>query len=237
MDKWKTEIAHSSEEETLVRGYVLEELISKLTFTEMIYLILKGETPTKKETRIMDAMLVAAAEHGIAAPSAVSARMVASGGNTFNSAVAAGILSFGEFHGGAIEGCAKLMQENISKKPSELVAEMKSKKQRIPGFGHKIYTTDPRTVELLKIAKAENISGKYVEFGLELEKELEKSSGKKLCINIDGALAILLSELGFEWKMANGFFVIARTPGLVAHVHEEMTKEKPFRRLENGKEY
>ncbi|MEK6967778.1 MAG: citryl-CoA lyase [Nanoarchaeota archaeon] len=237
MEPWKTEIAYSSETETLIRGYDLESLIKNRTFTEMIYLILKGELPSKSQTTVMNAMLVAAAEHGIAPPSATSARMVASGGAAFNASVAAGILALGDYHGGAIEGCAKLLQESQDKSAEEIVEEFRSQGKRIPGFGHKIYSEDPRTVALILLAKKEKILGKCVKKALEIEKELEKATGKKLCLNIDGIIAALLSDMDFDWRLSNGFFVIARAPGLVAHVYEEKTKEKPFRRLEEGKDY
>ncbi|HLD18748.1 MAG TPA: citryl-CoA lyase [Candidatus Nanoarchaeia archaeon] len=236
MEPWKTEIAYSSETETLIRGYDLESLIKNRTFTEIIYLLLRGDLPSKNQAKVLDAMLVAAAEHGIAPPSITSARLVASGGAAFNSAVAAGILALGEFHGGAIEGCAKMLQEN-NNSAEEIVADFKKQGKRIPGFGHKIYTEDPRTISLIGIAKKQKISGKFTEKALEIEKELEISAGRKLCLNIDGIMAALLSDMGFDWRLANGFFVIARAPGLVAHVYEEKTKEKPFRRLEEGKDY
>ncbi|TAL53870.1 MAG: citryl-CoA lyase [Nanoarchaeota archaeon] len=235
MERWKTDISYSSETETLIRGYNLESLLKNRTFTEMIFLLLKGELPSKSQTIVLDSMLVASAEHGIAPPSATSARLVASGGAAFNAAVAAGILALGEFHGGAIEGCARILQED--KKPKDIVDEFKSLGKRIPGFGHKIYTEDPRTISLIAIAKKQKIFGKFTKKALEIEKELEESAGKKLCLNIDGIVAALLSDMGFDWRLANGFFVIARAPGLVAHVYEEKTREKPFRRLEEGKDY
>ncbi|MBI5553288.1 MAG: citryl-CoA lyase, partial [Candidatus Diapherotrites archaeon] len=66
-----------------------------------------------------------------------------------------------------------------------------------------------------------------------LEAELEKSLGKKLCLNVDGCIGALISEMGFDWRLGKGFFIIGRIPGLVAHVHEEWVREKPFRRLQD----
>ncbi len=236
MEPWKTNISYSSETETLIRGYDLQSLIKNRTFTEVIFLLLKGELPSKSQTAMLNAMLVAAAEHGIAPPSATSARMVASGGSSFNAAVAAGILAMGEFHGGAIEGCAQLLVEN-QESAEDIVAEHKNAGKRLPGFGHKMYTEDPRTIDLISIAKKEKIYGTFTKKAVAIEAALEEAAGKKVCLNIDGILAALLCDMGFDWRMANGFFVIARAPGLVAHVFEEKTCERPFRRLEEGKDY
>ena len=97
-------------------------------------------------------------------------------------------------------------------------------------MGHGLYTSDPRTQRLLLIAKKLGFYGKYVKFAFQVEEELS-SQGKKLPLNIDGIFAALLCEMGFNPKSGKGFFIIARTPGLVAHVVEEALREKPVRRL------
>jgi citryl-CoA lyase len=118
------------------------------------------------------------------------------------------------------------------KTPAEYVEKARFKGERIPGYGHKIYDTDPRTVALLEVAEKHDLKGKYVEAALEIEKQLEKAVGKKLCLNIDGITAALISELGFDWQLGKGFFIIGRIAGLVAHVYEEQTREKPVRRID-----
>jgi len=232
--KWKTSIAKSSPEETLIRGYKLEELIGNLSFSEMIFLELKGELPSENEAKMMDAILVASTEHGIAPPSITSARIAFSGGNPISAGVAAGVLGIGDHHGGAIEQCAKILQENHNANPEELVARFRQEKKRLPGFGHKIYTTDPRTAELFKLAKKYNVYGKNCRFAEQLESALEKSSGRKLCINIDGAVAAITSDMGFDWRIGKGFFIIPRVVSIITHLHEEWTKEEPFRRLDEN---
>ena len=229
--EWKTKIAKSDKEGTLIRGYELEEIIDKLSYTEAVYLVLKGELPTKEEKRVLDAILVACIDHGIAPPSVIAARAVASGGNNLNNAVAAGVSTLGNYHGGAIDNCAKLLNE--TEDAAELVKDALEKKRRLPGFGHKIYKTDPRTEKLFEIAKKNGLYGKYCEIALEIEQELEEQKGIRLCLNVDGAIAALILEMGFPPTLGKAFFVIPRTAGLCAHVHEELTEEKPFRRLDN----
>ena len=233
MSEWKTAIAKSDPNETLIRGYELKDLIGNLRFSEIAYLVLKGELPTKEQGEVLDAIFVACVDHGLGPPSVTAARNVFSGGNPLNAAVAAGILAIGDSHGGAIEQAAKIFQENNGKNPADLVKEFSAVKKRFPGYGHKVYTTDPRAVELVKVADKNKVSGKCVAFAQSLEKEIEKGLGKKLCLNVDGAIAAIISDMGFDWKLGKGLFIIPRSVGLVAHVHEEWLREQPFRREEN----
>ena len=232
---WKTRITKNTPEETLIRGYPLEEVIEKLSFAEATYLLLKGELPSKEHAAVMNAILVSCVDHGLNPPSIQAGRRVISGGSPLQAGVAAGVLALGDSHGGAIEQCAKFIKEAVDngKSVEEVVEEAVANKKRLPGFGHKIYKVDPRAQELLKVAKKNNLCGKYVEFAVALEVALEKAKGRKLCMNIDGITAALLLEMDFPWQVGKGFFIIGRTVGLVAHCTEESMEAKPFRRLSN----
>jgi len=110
-DKWKTAITEIKRGEIRVRGYDIREMMEKLSFSDAVFLILKGELPTKEESEMMRAILVSSVDHGVTPPSVLSARSVLSGGNPLNSAVAGGILTIGDVHGGAIERCARILQD------------------------------------------------------------------------------------------------------------------------------
>jgi citryl-CoA lyase len=235
--KWRTGITLHKGEDTYIRGYKLLDLVGNLSFSQTIYLILKGELPSEKEAKMMDAIFVSVIDHGIAPPSVIAARAVASGGNTLNVGVAAGVATFGSAHGGALEDAMKFMQDNIDKNVEELVKEYLEKKKPIPGFGHKYYKEfDPRTKRLMDIAKSLGFYDKYCAFAEKVEEEIFKQKGKKLVLNVDGAIAAVTSEMGFDWRLGKGFFIIGRVPGLVAHVYEELTKEKPFSKRLNEEE-
>ncbi len=236
--KWRTAISFHDGQVAYVRGYKLEQLVGNLTFTEAIYLVLKGELPDEKTAKMLDAIFVATVEHSIAPPSVIAARAVISGGNPLNVGVGAGILAFGEAHGGALEGAMKFLQENVDRNPKEVVEEYLSQKRRIPGYGHRFYKDyDPRTRRLFEIAKELGFFGKYAEFALAVEKALEEIKGRKLVLNVDGAIAAIVSEMGFDYRLGKGFFIIGRIPGLVAHAYEELVMEKPFsKRLDEEKE-
>ena len=234
--EWKTKISKINEKEEIIRGFKLDDLIGKISFSEMVFILLQGRKPLKNEAELMSAILVAAAEHGLNSPSTLNTRITTSTTENISQALASGILTIGKHHGGAIEGLAKILQENKSKTAKDIVKEFINKKERIPGYGHKIYKNeDPRAVRLFKITKELNIYGNYIKLVLDIQKELEKQTGKILCLNIDGCIAALISELKFNWRIANMFFILPRILGLTAHYQEEITEEKPYRRL-NGNE-
>ncbi len=234
---WKTAVTDISGGQIRIRGYDIADLMEHLSFADVIYLILKGELPNNQQRRMMEAMFVSSIDHGPTPPSNLAARTVFSGGNPLNAAVAAGVLTIGDSHGGAIEQCARILQDWVRKDgtPKELaarlVAEFKEKNRRMPGFGHRIHKRDPRTVKLLEIAERIGYKGRHIELAVEIQDELERTSGKDLPLNVDGAIAAITSEMGFDWRLGKGFFIISRVPGLVAHVHEEWTREKTMRKL------
>ncbi len=237
--EWKSAITNIGPGKIQVRGYKITDIMDKLSFAETVFLILKGELPTEAEAEMMRAILVSSVDHGCSPPSVLGTRNVISGGNPLNAAVAGGVLVIGDSHGGAIEKSAKIMQEWVAKEGSadsiaaELVDWLKERKIRMPGFGHRLHNVDPRTLKLFEIAENQNFSGKHIELCKAIERALAEKLGKKLPINVDGAIAAVISDMGFDWKLGKGFFIISRVPGLIAHAYEEMTREKPMRQLGN----
>ena len=160
-----------------------------------------------------------------------------SAGNSLNTAVAAGIMAIGDVHGGAIEQSARILQETARKEgdlallAGNLIKEMNERKQRLPGFGHRLHTADPRTAKLFEIARKLDFSGRHTSLAIEIEKAFKETSGKPLPINVDGAIAAVISDLGFDWRLGKAFFMISRIAGLVAHAYEEKITQKPMRKL------
>jgi citrate synthase len=114
-----------------------------------------------------------------------------------------------------------------------LVAKMREQKKRLPGFGHRLHTADPRTAKMFAMAETLEFSGRHVKLAQAIERELAEQSGKKLPINVDGAIAAVISDMGFDWRLGKAFFIISRVVGLTAHVYEEKTTQRPMRRLGN----
>lgn len=230
--EWKTAIAHVADGKEIIRGYDLKELIHQKSFVEAIYLVLKGELPGDKETRLLNALFTAAIDHGIGVSSAMTARTVVSTGNSLHTALAAGILSMGTLHGSAIEGAAQFFQEHVQTEDVQgLVNQLKQQGIRIPGFGHKILDHDPRSEALFDVAKEQSVYGKHCIFAERVCDALNAVSSKRLPLNVDGAMAAIISDMGFDWRVAKGFFIIGRVPGLVAHIYEEMISDNGLRRL------
>ncbi|MFQ5603383.1 MAG: citryl-CoA lyase [bacterium] len=236
---WKTAITKVKPNEIRLKGYRLDELMGKISFAQAVYLALKGELPSENVGKLLDAIFVSSIDHGVTPPSALSAMTVASTGAPLNAAVASGILAISRFHGGAIEDCMGVLLQthekhtfkkiSVEKAAQEIVDEYRQTGRRISGFGHRIHSEDPRTMKLFKMVKEFKMNQTYIEIAQTIEKALEAQLGKKLPINVDGAIAAVLCELEIPPKLANAFFMIARVPGLVAHIYEEQTRQRPMR--------
>lgn len=231
--KYKTSITDIKNGKESIRGHKLEKLIKEKSFVEAIFLILKGKLPKENETKMLNAMLTAAIDHGPGTASAQVARITASAKNSMHTSLAAGILAMGERHGSAIEGAAKFYQENVGTKDiAGKIKRLKDQKIKLAGYGHPILDHDERSDVLFDLAKKFKIYGKHCEFAQKVHKELNNISSKKLALNIDGAMGAIISDMGFDWRMAKGFFIIARVPGLIAHIYEEQMNDKGIRRLD-----
>ncbi|HYE59667.1 MAG TPA: citryl-CoA lyase [Candidatus Kapabacteria bacterium] len=216
-----------------IHGYDLQELTQKTSFVETIFLLLRGDLPNERETRMLNALLTAGIDHGPGTASAMTARIVASAKNSMHTALAAGILAMGERHGSAIEGAAQFFHDHAKEADlSGLVQGLKEKKVRIPGYGHAILEHDHRADTLLSIAQETDIYGDHCRCAEAVRDALNVVSSQPLPLNIDGAMAAILLDMGFPVSVMKGIFIIARIPGLVAQVHEEMNNDAGLRRLD-----
>ncbi len=244
---WNTGITQVEPNKLVTRGYKQDELMGKVPFSHVVYLLFKGDLPDEKTGKLFDAMITASIDHGPTPPSAQAARIVCSGGVPLPTAVAAGLMAVGDFHGGAIENAMKILYGLVEKKnkegksieevAKETVVEFKEKKKIMPGLGHRIHTDDPRTKKLFSMAKELGVAGDHTSMFQAFQAEFVKSSGKELPINVDGALAALACDMGFDYRLGKALFLIGRIAGLVAHVYEEQTREKPMRKFDPEFQY
>ncbi len=239
---WTTAITKIEPNKVAVRGHDIASLMGKVSFGAAVYLILTGKLPDERVGQLMDAILVSSIDHGATPPSCLAARTVASTGASLSQSVAAGIMSINKHHGGAIEDCARYLAGLLSRAKNtsidaiatEEVARIKSSGDRISGFGHRIHTKDPRTTRLFELASNAGLLDSpttHIGAAHAIERAFA-AIGKPLPINVDGAIGAILADLGLDPKVFNGIFMIARTPGLVAHVTEEQTRERPMRRID-----
>lgn len=244
----ETSVSRSTDKGITLSGYALSELMRRASFAECVFLLLTGRKPTPAQAKMIDAILVSCADHGINAPSAHVARASASCGVPLATAVAAGIASIGTHHGGAGEACARLLQEGVmsgSSDPSIMAEKILDgvfgsgtmsasgmvvpAERNLPGYGHRVYKDeDPRAACLLAIARELGLSGKHSTLAKVLEERLEARKGKRLVLNVDGAQAAILSDMGLPWNRIQPFFIIGRSLGLCAQALEELEGEKPL---------
>ncbi len=239
MPPWRTAIVDSDATHIWIRGHEIAGLMRGQTFTDLIVLLHYGRLLTAGERRLLDAILIGLADHGAGAPSCATARMAASSNReSVVAAIGAGVLAIGNDHGGAGATCMELIAEglahaaragvSIETAAAQLVERAVRDKRRLPGLGHRVHTTDPRVATLFAMAAEERIAGD----GIAFIKAMEAAAGaaiKPLPLNIDGALAGILHDMGFPPPFGRFLFVIGRVAGITAEVAEEYLRERPMR--------
>ncbi len=229
MAKPSTRIARHTTDAIYIRGASLvDDLIGRLTFTEMMYFQLLGERPTAAQAKILDAVLVTLMEHGIT-PSAIATRLIYdSCPEALQAAVAAGLLGVGSTFIGTMEGCAANLEEILAAAGDEstvartIAQRYRAAKLPIPGFGHPHHKPDdPRSPRLFAVAEEAGIPGRHLRALRLLAKEVDAAWGRHLTINATGAVAALLGEIGVPQPVMRGIAVVSRAAGLVGHIREE----------------
>ncbi|MDA1100283.1 MAG: citryl-CoA lyase [Proteobacteria bacterium] len=250
MSTWNTAISEvistEDEEEILVRGQPLSQLIGKVSFAEMMFLMLRGSLPTPAQARVLDALLVASMEHGIAPPSMIS-RCFASYGTSIQAAVGGGVLAFGDRMGGLGEQLAQTMvaqlaahdpdnrdvdDATLAEIAARIVADAQQKGQRVPGYGIPLHRADPRAPGVLAVARAEGTHGNYCRLGLAIEAALATQRGGKVVpMNLDGVSAAVILDLGFAWQSTRLFLLTPRSVSMGAHYLEEKAQDSTWRHI------
>lgn len=225
----KTHIAHHTPDTITVRGIdLVNELIGKVTFTEMMLFQITGKRPTAAQTALLDAVLVTLMEHGLT-PSAIVTRLIyMSAPEALQSAVAAGLLGVGSTFVGTMEQAAKLLEEilaapeGVDARAHAIAARYRKGGQPLPGFGHRLHKPDdPRSARLLALAEAHGMPGRHVHALRSLARAVDEAYGRHITINATGAIAAVLGEIGFPHEVARGVAVVSRAAGLVGHILEE----------------
>lgn len=228
-----TAIATSSTDQIVVRGHdLVHELMGKIDFTTLICMHLNGgRRPAAGEVAVVNAVLVALMEHGLT-PSSITARLIYdSSPESIQGAVAAGLLGAGSQFLGSTEDAAKILQAGVAEVEAgreveavarELAAGFARDRTPVPGFGHHIHRPDdPRAPRLFEIAREHGTAGAHQQLLLALSGALDEAKGKHITINATGAVAAVLSDVGYPWYSLRGFSLIARSAGLIGHVMEE----------------
>lgn len=232
-------ISASNESTIVVRGRNLtEELIGHIGFTEHFWLLLAGTLPTPAQRRILDATLVAIAEHGLV-PSVQASRMtLAAAPEALQGAVAAGILGCGSVVLGSSEAAgqffaaiaAKMSAGSPSKDAAQsVILEYRAARRPIPGYGHPLHKGfDPRAHRLFAVAAEVGSAGTNIDIARRVESLLPDLVGKPLMLNVSGAIPAVLLDAGYPLGALKGVPILARTAGLIAHLLEEQLRPIGF---------
>ncbi len=243
-ERWQSSLTEIEPNKILIRGYPLDEMMGRLGFAEAVYPLLMGELPTPAIGRMLNAVLVSSIDHGVTPPSTLAARNVATSGAPMKDCVAAGILAFGPHHGGDIESCMRFLDggltlirsgKTLQQAAEAIVGECVKADEVPPGFGHRFHTRDPRAARLFQMALELEVEGEHVRLIRVTERALEvhiPHYGRPLPVNVDGAIAAICADLGFAYELGNAIFLISRLPGLIAHAHEERTRQSPMRQID-----
>ena len=235
----RTSICTSDEHTIVVRGRDLaNELIGKVSFIEHFFLLLTGKPPTSGEAAVLNAALVAIAEHGLV-PSVQAARMTfAAAPDAMQGAVAAGILGCGSVVLGSSETAGRLYSEiDAQVQSGTALAEAaltamqawRAAGQQIPGYGHPLHKArDARVGALFEVARAAGTDLRFIAIAEAVESLLPQVLGKALKLNVSGAIPAVLLGAGFPAQALRGVPILARTAGLIAHLFEEIAQPIGF---------
>jgi citrate synthase len=235
-DWWHTSIIEMQPGVIRYRGYAVEDLIEqRVGLAQMIWLMTRGELPSRPQAALLETALMAAVDHGPQAPSIAIARMAATCGVGLNNAMASAVNVLGDIHGGAGEQAVELYAQVAQRLDAgveldqAVIEELRSYADKhgktIPGFGHRFHPVDPRSKPLLALvdeaAASGIVGGRFARIARAIESHLSASKGKAIPMNIDGATAVIYAELGFPAPLARGLFCLSRSVGILAHAWEQ----------------
>jgi citrate synthase len=243
----KSDIAWATPKQIVIHGLDLcEDIVGKVDFGQMSFLLVFGRLPNADEARMFNAMMVILMEHGIT-PSSLATRLTYCGApEAVQGAVAAGLLGLGSVFAGSLDNAARMLQHalpdpnspgDLDKIAVETVTAYRARKEIIPGIGHPFHKPiDPRTPILFQVAEETGFSGVYVDLMKKIGAEAERQYQRALPINVTGAMGAVASQFGLPWNVCRGLSVAARAMGLVGHIIEESKHpiaEEIYLRLED----
>ncbi len=235
----RTAISTSDEHSITIRGEDLcRDLIGQISFGDYFSLLVTGKRPTPADATVLNATLVAIADHGMV-PSVQAARMTyAAAPDALQGAVAAGILGCGSVILGASETAGRLFTEvdqqagpsgDLRAAALEVARRWRAAGQPIPGYGHSLHKQrDPRVDALFNVARKAGTSLRFVEIAEAVEAVLPEVVGKELKLNVSAAIPAVLLGTNFPLRALRGVPILARAAGLIAHLAEEAVNPSGF---------
>jgi len=237
-------ISASNADTIVVRGRDLcTELVGIVTFTDHAWLLVTGQLPNAGQRRMLDATLVAIAEHGLVPSVAASRMTLAAAPEALQGAVAAGILGCGSVILGSADSAARLFTAILSRAANEpleaaaraVLGELRAARAPVAGYGHPLHKRqDPRVARLLAVCAESGLSARHVEVAGVVEQLVPQIWGKQLAMNVSGAIAAVLLDAGYPLLAIKGVPMLARTASLIAHLLEEQQRPIGFVLADGG---
>jgi citrate synthase/citryl-CoA lyase len=240
---WVTKLTSLEGDRSTLHGYDLLTLARGYDFTSLSYLAWTGELPTPAQRQMLDAVLGCVIVHGIAPTGAIARGLVRSGVPT-QVAISGALLSLGDVHGGAGEALGQALEEAAARAgytrgepfDPELVRQcatacvdsFTTRGMRVPGLGHPAHPDgDPRARMLLERAQNLKTDGFCCAVLAEIERVVSERHGRPLPSNVDGAMTVILEDVGVGWRFSRVVLLVARAVGLGAQVIEEQLAPTP----------
>lgn len=237
---WKSPVSTVENEEILIRGYEISEIIEHLPFSDSIYLVIKGELPTAAQSEVFRASLSSILDYAMG-PAPFAGRVVASANPQLGPAMAAGILAQGQYAvspqdaGEFIEEALVVLKQNdgdLDKAAKKIVVSYREQKKRIPGIGHpSSLGMDPRAQKVGEILHKNNLWNERAALFTAVQQAWNEETGKNLVVNVDGMLAIALSEIDFAPIEMGGVAALSMLPGIIANSVYEIQHGVPIRQI------
>ncbi len=240
-------ISEVDDKEVYVRGYPLGDLIRGRNFAECTYLTLRGELPSAAEAAVFDAVLCALMSYNaVAGPNILAGRVAVS----VNPQPAVGILAalscagphtISPEHTGAMlaDALARAADRPVAEVAAEVAAEHLEARRALPGIGHPEFKeSDPRAAAIIDVTTEHGLTGAASEMHAEIVDAYNELRAPKraLPLNVDGAMARALTELGFRPIQMHSVSLISFLPGIAAHMIEEIEEGQRFRMLAADRE-
>ena len=234
----KSTISDDRGDEPYYDGYPASELINKgYDIPHIIGLLWDKRLIGKQEAEVIKRILILSADHGPCVSGALTTIIAACAGIGLSQAVAAGLIMIGPRFGGAVTDAGTYFKYAIDHKMSvdEFLGYMKKNVGPVPGIGHRVKSLrnpDKRVKELVGYVKSLGIPTPHLDFALGVEK-VTAAKKDNLILNVDGTMAAVLVDLGFPVDSLNGFFILARTIGLIGHWADQKRQGSRLIRLFN----
>ena len=232
---WDTSIIDIHPGKIAIRGYPIEELIGHVRFPDMIWLMLRGELPSRGQADLLEAAMVPGVDHGPHAPSIAIARMAVTCGLPVNGAMASAINVLDDIHGGAASSAWSSIARSTPRPaptatwsrrrgPSSSAAWTPARRScPASATASTRSTRGPRRCSRWSRRRRPRAwcRGRWAAIGHAVEAALAAIKNRHIPMNIDGITAVIFCELGFEPELGRGLFILSRSVGILAHAWEQ----------------